>query len=107
MRLTHPLILAAILASAVGAPTVPAAFASDAAPQSETASLPEGSDVLPLSEVLDRIMPAIDGEIAETRLRKDGGLWIYVIAFFDEDGKRQELRVNAMTGEILAAKTTR
>lgn len=70
----------------------------------ETAALPEGQDVMPLSAVLDRIMPAIEGELGASRLIKDHGAWVYVIGFFDEDGKPQELRVDATTAQILGVR---
>lgn len=70
----------------------------------ETASLPEGQEVMPLSAVLDRIMPAIEGELGPARLIKDHGAWVYVIGFFDENGKPQELRVDATTAQILGVR---
>lgn len=70
----------------------------------ETAALPEVQDLLPLASILDRIMPAIEGEIGASRLIKDHGVWVYVIGFFDENGKPQELRVDATTAQILSVR---
>ncbi len=78
-----------------------AALAASSAFADETAALPEGHDVMPLAAVLDRVMPVIEGEIDATRLVKEGGAWVYVISFFDEDGARRELKVNAVTAAIL------
>ena len=61
----------------------------------------EAQDLLPLASVLDRIMPGIEGEVGASRLIKDHGTWVYVIGFFDENGKPQELRVDAITAQIL------
>jgi uncharacterized membrane protein YkoI len=71
----------------------------------ETAALPDAGGVMPLSAVLDRVMPVIEGEIGGTKLIKDGGVWIYVISFFDEDGARRELKVDATTAAILGINT--
>lgn len=72
----------------------------------ETAALPEG-DVLPLADVIERIMPAIEGELGASRLVKDGGRWVYVIGVFDAEGKQQEMRVDAATAIILAVRPGR
>lgn len=72
----------------------------------ETAALPEG-EVLPLADVIERIMPAIEGELGASRLVKDGGRWVYVIGVFDAEGKPQEMRVDAATAIILAVRPGR
>lgn len=72
----------------------------------ETAALPE-AEILPLAEVIDRIMPAIAGELGPSRLVKDGGRWVYVIGVFDADGQPQEMRVDAASGIILAVRPGR
>jgi hypothetical protein len=41
------------------------------------------------------------GRNRHPRLVKEGGAWVYVISFFDEDGARRELKVNAVTAAIL------
>jgi len=70
----------------------------------ESAAVPEVREVMPLAAVLDRIMPAIEGELGASRLIKDHGVWVYVIGVFDENGKPQELRVDAETAQILGIK---
>ena len=65
---------------------------------------PEVQDPMPLASILDRIMPAIEGELGPSRLIKDHGAWVYVIGFFDENGKPQELRVDAITAQILGVR---
>ena len=67
----------------------------------ETAALPDAGGVMPLATVLDRVMPVIEGEVGGSKLVKEGGVWIYVISFFDEDGVRRELKVDATTAAIL------
>ncbi len=78
-------------------------LAGGAAYAQETAALPEG-DVLPLAEVIEKIMPAVEGELGASRLTKSGAQWVYVIGFFDENGNAQEMRVDAATAQILSIK---
>ncbi len=73
----------------------------------EPAALPEAGGVMPLAAVLDRVMPVIEGEVGDSKLVKDGGVWVYVISFFDETGARRELRVDATTAAILGIKAAR
>jgi len=67
----------------------------------EPAAPIEAREPLPLAAILDRIMPAIEGELGASRLIKDHGMWVYVIGVFDENGRPQELRVDALTAQIL------
>lgn len=64
----------------------------------------EAGEPLPLAAILDRIMPAIEGELGASRLIKDHGMWVYVIGIFDENGRPQELRVDALTVQILGVR---
>lgn len=57
--------------------------------------------VRPLAEILEQVMPAIDGEVSATRIRKEADRWVYVIVFSDENGRNREMQVDAGTGEIL------
>ena len=72
----------------------------------ETAALPEG-EVLPLAEVIERIMPAIEGELGQSRLIKESGRWVYVIGVFGAEGKPQEMHVDAASAIILAVRPGR
>lgn len=83
-----------------------ALFAVAPARADETAALPEG-EVLPLAEVIERIMPAIEGELGASRLVKEGGRWVYVIGVFDAEGRPQEMHVDAASAIILAVRPGR
>ena len=93
--------------AAVACLVASSAFAADVVAGHEAASLPEGQDVMPLATVLDRVMPVIEGEVGNSKLIKNGGVWIYVISFFDENGARRELKVDATTAAILGIKAAR
>ena len=87
--------LAVLCASAAGAA------------ERETAALPDGLEVKPLSAILDQVMPVIDGEVGGAKLARSGGQWVYVITFYDENGARRELTVDAVTAAIVSMKPAR
>ncbi|WP_337998120.1 hypothetical protein [Oleispirillum naphthae] len=77
------------------------------AAERETAALPDGQDVMPLSAILDRVMPVIDGEVGGAKLLRTGGQWVYVITFYDETGAPRELIVDATSAAIVSISSAR
>lgn len=77
------------------------------AAERETAALPDGHDVMPLSAILDQVMPVIDGEVGGAKLVRTGGQWVYVITFYDETGAQRELTVDATSAAIVSMSPAR
>jgi uncharacterized membrane protein YkoI len=77
-----------------------------AGPQALAETLPAGSarelvergDILPLEEVLRRVQPAIEGEIIEVDLDRDGSRYMYRIKALGQNGRYREYRADAKTG---------
>lgn len=60
--------------------------------------------ILPLATLLERLRPTIGDHILEVEFEQDDNRWIYEIYFLGENGRRNEVYVDAVTGQILAHK---
>jgi uncharacterized membrane protein YkoI len=67
-------------------------------PPESVRGLVERGDILPLEEVLCRLQPAIEGEIIEVNLDRDGERYLYRIKALGENGRYHEYRADAKTG---------
>jgi uncharacterized membrane protein YkoI len=57
--------------------------------------------ILPLTEILDRVQAEAPGRFLEVELDDDDGLLIYEIKVMDDRGRITRLEVDAATGHIL------
>jgi hypothetical protein len=58
-------------------------------------------EVLPLSEILDTVLPQIKGRIVEIEFEYEKGRPIYELYIINSDGRRLEYEIDARTAEIL------
>ena len=56
---------------------------------------------LPLTTILEKLRPETGPHVLEVELEEGHGGWVYEVYFLGKDGQRQEIYVNALTGEIL------
>jgi uncharacterized membrane protein YkoI len=56
--------------------------------------------ILPLAKILEKVRKTLSGEIVETKFEHKGDALIYEIYFLDGAGRRQEIYVDARTGEL-------
>lgn len=59
-------------------------------------------DVLPLSEILERLGNKLGGEVIEVEFEREDGLYVYEFEIVTPTGQVQEVYVDARTGEIIA-----
>ena len=69
----------------------------------EAARLEKSGELMPLPQILERIRGEHPGNVVETELEHDAGRYIYEIEMVDGSGTKRELKVDAKTGEVLAA----
>jgi uncharacterized membrane protein YkoI len=67
-------------------------------PPENVRELVERGDILPLQEVLNRLQPAVDGDIIEVDLDRDGERYLYRIKALGPNGRYREYRADAKTG---------
>ncbi len=67
-------------------------------PPESVRELVERGDILPLEEVLNRLQPAVDGDIIEVDLDRDGERYLYRIKALGQNGRYREYRADAKTG---------
>ncbi len=63
----------------------------------------EAGRILPLRELLDRVEPAIPGQLIEAELESENGTPIYELILVSPEGKVVKLRFDARTGDPVAA----
>ena len=63
--------------------------------------LMEGGAVQPLETVLERVRVYHPGRILEVDLEGENGRYVYEIELLDESGQVWELKMDAITGEML------
>jgi uncharacterized membrane protein YkoI len=61
----------------------------------------KSGEIMPLAKILDKVTKTHIGEIVETKFEHKGGALIYEIYFLDDSGRRQEIYVDARTGELI------
>jgi uncharacterized membrane protein YkoI len=57
--------------------------------------------ILPLAKILGMVRKIHPGEVVETKFEHKGDALIYEIYFLDDSGRRQEIYVDARTGELI------
>ena len=67
----------------------------------------ERGEVLPLSAILERLAPVIDGDIIELELDREKGRWVYEITYIDGTGRLIELEIDATDASVLKEKRKR
>ena len=67
-------------------------------PAERALTLAEHGEILPLTEILNRLQPAVDGEIIEVALDRDGARYLYKIKALGRNGQYREYHVDARTG---------
>lgn len=60
--------------------------------------------ILPLSEILERVRHVTGDTILEIEIEREDFGPVYEVYFLDPDGRRREIYVNAVSGEILMQK---
>ncbi len=96
MHLLRPLILAACLGTAV-----PGALAGPDDDQERVWEARKRGDILPLEDILAKVLRLHPGEVLEIELDDDDGELIYEIEVLTRRGIVLEMDVDARTGKIL------
>jgi uncharacterized membrane protein YkoI len=58
-------------------------------------------EALPLSQILARLRPQIDGDIVATEIEEEHDDWVYEVKYIDRAGRLIELLIDARTGQVL------
>jgi len=61
----------------------------------------ERGEALPLTEILERIRPELDGEVVGVEFEREGDRWTYEFKVIDPSGRLWELHVDAASAEVL------
>lgn len=64
-------------------------------------------EVLPLSEVLERLQRSHPGQVLELELEREDGHWIYEVKLLQADGQLLKLDLDARTAQVLSVKRKR
>ena len=67
----------------------------------EARKLVESGSIQPLETILEQVRAQRPGRILEVELEGEDGRYVYEIELLDESGQVWELKLDAMTGEIL------
>ena len=67
----------------------------------EARRLMESGSIQPLETILERVQAQRPGRILEVELEEEDRRYVYEIELLDESGQVWELKMNAVTGEIL------
>jgi uncharacterized membrane protein YkoI len=90
-QIAMPCLLFAAIPGAISA-------RAEALPAETARTLAEHGEILPLAEVLLRLRPAVNGDIIEVALDREGGRYLYKIKALDQNGQYREYRADARTG---------
>ena len=63
--------------------------------------LRQRGEVLPLTEVIERLQQRQPGRVLEVELEREQGRWVYEIEMLAEDGAVWEYQLDAASGELL------
>ncbi|GEC58362.1 putative membrane protein YkoI [Bradyrhizobium japonicum] len=103
MRLHHPFTVARIALllvtfASTAAPTV----ARDDDPKRRDAvrRAVEAGEVLPLSQILERVRGKVPGDITGIEINREEGRWLYEFRVIDRGGRVLEVHVDARSGNI-------
>ncbi len=59
-------------------------------------------EILPMSQLLERLHKRIPGEAVDVELEREDGVWVYEFKLIDGQGRLLEIYVDAKSGEILS-----
>lgn len=80
---------------------VPVMLYADDIGQSEARKLREAGTILSLSDIIDIAYGYKRGEVIDSELERDDGMYIYEIEILDDSGRVWELDFDASSGEII------
>jgi uncharacterized membrane protein YkoI len=81
----------------------PASARADDETDPDTTRLQQSGEIISKDELVKRIHAQHSGKIVETELQRAGKGCVYRVQLMDSDGTKQELRVDAKTGDSIAA----
>ena len=67
----------------------------------EPRRLMDAGEILPLQQIIDRIVKENDGRLLEAGLEHEQGRYIYEIELLGKRGRVWEFKLDAATGEVL------
>ena len=83
---------------------VNSAHADDKLDYQEAKELRQQGKILSLQEILGRVAKEHPGQVIETELEREDGVYIYELEILTEQGRVMEIEVDAGSGEILKVK---
>jgi uncharacterized membrane protein YkoI len=63
---------------------------------------PDKTGILPVESVLPQVHESVPGTVKEIDLERKRGRWIYEVDVLANDGRKVEIKIDAMTGNILS-----
>ena len=84
------------------APAPARSFARDDDPErrDEVRRAVEAGEVLPLSQILEKVRLRVSGDITGIEIDREGGRWRYELRVIDHSGRVLEVHVDARSGNI-------
>ncbi len=64
----------------------------------------EAGEIMPLSQLLDRVERDYPGRVVEVELDRDDGRWVYEIKMLRDGGRLLKLKVDARDARVLSLK---
>jgi uncharacterized membrane protein YkoI len=83
---------------------LPPAWAGDKDDHDRARAAVLAGEVLPLSQVLQRVQRTHPGRVLEVELERDDGRWIYEIKLLQPGGQLLKLELDASTAHVLQLK---
>jgi uncharacterized membrane protein YkoI len=92
----------ALLIAAFVSMTAPPSFARDDDPEGREAvrRAVETGEVLPLSQILEKVRLRVSGDITGIEINREDGRWHYEFRVIDGGGRVLEVHVDAQSGNI-------
>jgi uncharacterized membrane protein YkoI len=82
----------------------PSSFAGESVSQKELTQAIKAGKARPLNEIQNLVKSKIEGEIIDIEVEYHKGHIIYEFKIIDKKGRRRDIYVSALTGEILREK---
>jgi uncharacterized membrane protein YkoI len=83
---------------------LPPAWAGDKDDHDRARAAVLAGEVLPLSQVLQRVQRTHPGRVLEVELERDDGRWMYEVKLLQPDGQLLKLELDASTAQVLEAR---
>ena len=64
----------------------------------------QAGEIMPLTELLERLQRSHPGQVLELELEHEGGRWIYEVRLLQADGQLLKLEFDARTARLLEVK---